>query len=314
MAKSLAQPLYIDDFVLVQQSCNSSYMEFDDLGIANFMEDMADLGYSPAQYARIWIHTHPEMAATPSQTDETTFAEKFSDSDWAVMAIISKTNDTYARYKVNSHISMCERIPWVVDWESAPELLRKTDMTALIKQWDDELFSKVQEKVWVRPKQEVPQYKQGDLQEYLTRMDKEYGTPSRNAKQHEFTDEERRNYRDSWEEEVNENWQQSPADFCSDPAEKQLLEEIDFFAASEGWVWDSPTGYYALEDGHPTEAERIEDWQLLLEAFVDDYQAELSELPLGFIERGRYPVGRLEAEANDATVAEVAKAILSSVE
>lgn len=93
--------LYVNDFILIKQECSSVTVEFDDDNVADFMMDMVEAGLKPEQFMRIWIHTHPNMSASPSLTDEKTFARVFGKCDWAVMAILSTSGDQYCRLQVN---------------------------------------------------------------------------------------------------------------------------------------------------------------------------------------------------------------------
>ena len=55
----------------------------------------ADRSNSP----RIWIHTHPGDSPHPSGTDEETFERCFGNTDWAVMFILARGGQTYARLR-----------------------------------------------------------------------------------------------------------------------------------------------------------------------------------------------------------------------
>ena len=65
--------LNIQDVVLVQQDCTETFVAFDDDAVARFFDDQVDLGRQPAQFGRIWIHTHPGSSAEPSHADLETF-------------------------------------------------------------------------------------------------------------------------------------------------------------------------------------------------------------------------------------------------
>ena len=66
--------LYVEDVQTVKQVCNVVNVQFDDEAVAQFFDAQVDAGRPPAQFARIWIHTHPEISAQPSGTDEETLA------------------------------------------------------------------------------------------------------------------------------------------------------------------------------------------------------------------------------------------------
>lgn len=87
----------IEDVELVTQECSPVEVRFEDAAVADFFEDQVDRGRRPEQFARVWIHTHPGQSAQPSGTDEETFARVFGATDWAVMAILARGGQTYAR-------------------------------------------------------------------------------------------------------------------------------------------------------------------------------------------------------------------------
>jgi proteasome lid subunit RPN8/RPN11 len=83
--------------VLIQQTCSSVSVAFDDHSVAEFFDQQVDLGRRPTEFARIWIHTHPGNSAEPSLTDEETLARVFGSTDWAVMFILARGGQTYCR-------------------------------------------------------------------------------------------------------------------------------------------------------------------------------------------------------------------------
>ncbi|QDT93581.1 hypothetical protein Pan161_52620 [Gimesia algae] len=93
--------LLVQDLQLVEQTCSLAHVAFDDEAVANFFDDQVDAGLRPEQFGRIWIHTHPGDCPLPSLTDEKTFARVFGRSDWAVMFILARTGQKYARLKFN---------------------------------------------------------------------------------------------------------------------------------------------------------------------------------------------------------------------
>lgn len=96
-------PLKITDLKLIKQTCSSATTRFDDDAYAEYLEDMAaERGGDGTYHDRIWWHTHPVMSANPSGVDESTFADALGKKPWAVMLILSKTNDRYARLRNRS--------------------------------------------------------------------------------------------------------------------------------------------------------------------------------------------------------------------
>ena len=91
--------LLIEDIRLVRQRCSSVTVQFDDAAVADFFDEMVDLGLPPERFARVWIHTHPGNSASPSGVDEETFVRSFGGSDWALMFILAQGGQTTARLR-----------------------------------------------------------------------------------------------------------------------------------------------------------------------------------------------------------------------
>jgi hypothetical protein len=89
--------LYVEDIQLVRQTCDMASVVFDDQSVADFFDRQVDAGIQPCQAGRIWTHTHPGSCPQPSMTDEETFARVFGRTDWAVMFILARAGQTYAR-------------------------------------------------------------------------------------------------------------------------------------------------------------------------------------------------------------------------
>jgi len=94
--------MYVEDICLVRQTCSWAHVTFDDDSVANFFDMQVDAGRQPAQFARIWLHTHPGGSARPSSTDEETFDRAFGHSDWALMFILACEGQSYARLRFNT--------------------------------------------------------------------------------------------------------------------------------------------------------------------------------------------------------------------
>ena len=52
-------PLLVTDVALVGQTCTMASVVFNDAAVADFFDRQVDLGLRPAQFGRIWVHTHP---------------------------------------------------------------------------------------------------------------------------------------------------------------------------------------------------------------------------------------------------------------
>tara|TARA_R110001599_G_scaffold118302_1_gene287450 strand:+ start:198 stop:923 length:726 start_codon:yes stop_codon:yes gene_type:complete len=128
--------LLVQDLQLVEQTCSLAHVAFDDEAVANFFDDQVDAGLRPEQFGRIWIHTHPGDCPLPSQTDEATFERVFGRSDWAVMFILARTGQTYARLKFNVGPSAEFEIPVKRDYS---QIFAGCDP----ERWEDEYLSRV---------------------------------------------------------------------------------------------------------------------------------------------------------------------------
>ncbi len=92
-------------------------MAFEDESVADFFDSQVDRGLKPEQFARIWVHTHPGDSPQPSMTDEDTFARVFGRSDWALMFILARGGQTYARLRFNVGPGGELEIPVDVDFD-----------------------------------------------------------------------------------------------------------------------------------------------------------------------------------------------------
>jgi proteasome lid subunit RPN8/RPN11 len=117
------QRLLVEDVQLVQQQCTGVTVEFDDQAIADFFDQQVDTGRQPAEFGRIWIHTHPGCSPFPSATDEATFARCFGRTDWAVMFILAASGHTYARLRLGhcpaGHLELPVQIDFSVPFPAA---------------------------------------------------------------------------------------------------------------------------------------------------------------------------------------------------
>jgi proteasome lid subunit RPN8/RPN11 len=115
-----ADPLYLDDVLLVRQRATSMTVAFDDTAVADLFDAMVDAGIPPGRFARVWLHTHPGASVVPSGTDEETFANVFGKCDWAVMAILGRTGRTSARLRFSAGPGGSIDLPTAVDWAAWP--------------------------------------------------------------------------------------------------------------------------------------------------------------------------------------------------
>jgi proteasome lid subunit RPN8/RPN11 len=108
--------LFVEDVQLVRQRCTSVSVVFDDGSVADYFDRQVEQGLRPDRFARIWWHTHPGRSAQPSSLDEETFERVFCRADWAVMFIVARDGDAYARLQLNTGPGGSLLIPVEVDF------------------------------------------------------------------------------------------------------------------------------------------------------------------------------------------------------
>ena len=116
--------LLVSDVQLVEQDSSCVSVAFDDLAVAEFFDQQVDQGLKPAQFARIWVHTHPGHCPLPSWIDEETFERVFGQTDWAVMFILARGGQTYCR--LEHHTSPAVSLELAVEVDYAARSLPAT--------------------------------------------------------------------------------------------------------------------------------------------------------------------------------------------
>ena len=109
-------PLLVEAIQLIDQKTSPIHVEFLDTSVADFFDAQVDAGRRPEQFARIWIHTHPGSSPQPSVTDEETFARVFGRTDWALMFILARGGQSYARLRFTAGPGAELVIPIVLDF------------------------------------------------------------------------------------------------------------------------------------------------------------------------------------------------------
>jgi proteasome lid subunit RPN8/RPN11 len=93
--------LCVEDVQLVRQRCTGASVAFDDQAVADFFDRQVDLGRPVSCFGRLWLHTHPGDSPQPSLIDEETFARVFGRTDWAIMFVLARHGQCYARLRFN---------------------------------------------------------------------------------------------------------------------------------------------------------------------------------------------------------------------
>lgn len=122
-------PLYVADFQTVGQHTSPDLCFLDDVEVADFTDRCVDQGLPPERFLRIWLHTHPGSCARPSPVDEETFYRVFGGCDWAVMFILSRFGETFARLSFNVGPAAMAKIPMAVDWSSWAKALAQPEQS-----------------------------------------------------------------------------------------------------------------------------------------------------------------------------------------
>ena len=131
-------PLYIQQFVTLEQTVSSVTVEFADAAVADHFDRCVDAGLKPERFARIWCHTHPGESPNPSGTDEQTFARVFGPCDWSVMFIVGRTGKTYARLAFAAGPTAHLLLPVSVDWAAWPQEVLAGELDEQMTQWEIE--------------------------------------------------------------------------------------------------------------------------------------------------------------------------------
>jgi len=142
-------PLYLDDILVVRQRCTPVTVAFDDEAVADLFDSMVDAGIPPGRFARVWLHTHPGASVEPSGTDEETFHRVFGGCDWAVMAILGRTGNTFARLTFNSGPGGSLNLPVQVDWSDWPATAHL--LAEQVTLWGQQYVERVESTSWGWP-------------------------------------------------------------------------------------------------------------------------------------------------------------------
>ena len=137
--------LHVDQLQTVLQGSTVTTVEFSDESVADHFDRCADEGIAPSHCGRIWIHTHPGASAEPSGVDEKTFARVFGPCDWALMFILSRTGQTYARLEIHAGPGATLELPVSVDWPAWSTLAQKPplDLPDQLRLWQHEYETNV---------------------------------------------------------------------------------------------------------------------------------------------------------------------------
>lgn len=140
----------IVDLLVPKQECSYATTDPDMADMEDLWDGLGD-GVQPWQYSSVWCHTHPHISANPSMTDEGTFEKMLG--PWAVMFILSKMGETYARLKATPNGGQCgpvvtQTLPVEVDWSEWPADAQDARLPELFASWAEEVKVKVTAKIF----------------------------------------------------------------------------------------------------------------------------------------------------------------------
>ncbi len=155
--------LLVEDIAFLQQVNTGASTLLDDEAVADYFDDQVDAGRKPHQFARIWLHTHPNWTGkktrrnrnivinndfyipSPSWIDENTIRQAFGSCDWAVMFIYSGGSTGYARLVMKKPVDGQIVLP--VEIQKKGKNPTKKDFAS----WQQEFRTNITEKVFVIP-------------------------------------------------------------------------------------------------------------------------------------------------------------------
>ena len=112
-------PNLVEDVYFPKQEVQSAYVDIDEDGFAEMVDELASKGLRPDQFMRIWIHTHPSgMGPNPSGRDNQCMDEAFSSPDWAIMMIVAKDGKTFAQMRVNKPFRIESLLDVMIDYKA----------------------------------------------------------------------------------------------------------------------------------------------------------------------------------------------------
>ena len=115
-----ADPLYLDDVLVVKQRASAASVAFDDGAVADLFDRMLDGGVPPARFARVWLHTTPGPPSTRAAPTRRPSPASSGACDWAVMAILGRTGRVSARLAFPAGPGGAVELASAVDWAAWP--------------------------------------------------------------------------------------------------------------------------------------------------------------------------------------------------
>jgi len=114
-------PLYMEEFHTIKQECTGSSVDIDDEDIGRYFDEQVNRGKQPKDFARIWIHTHPDGVTQPSGVDTNTQESGLGGASWTIMMVVVGEG-AIARIRVIpfGNYATEGEIPVRIDWTERP--------------------------------------------------------------------------------------------------------------------------------------------------------------------------------------------------
>jgi len=141
------EEIKIVDLVVVRQEVSPVHVNLDMNWWADYQVKLYEEGIEPWQ-GSCWLHTHPEGLDGPSRTDEETMEQSFGGWNFAMMLILTKDGQFYARVDFDHEFPTGAKGRLGLEgqvriaWEEVPE--RPVDQS-LLEQWEREFKERVGE-------------------------------------------------------------------------------------------------------------------------------------------------------------------------
>lgn len=114
--------LTVSDFVLLKQQVSYAHTILDKEELGKFYESLMDKGENPSDW-KVWIHSHANMAAVFSTTDDDTiksFDLEVPTDNWFLSIVVNHAGDLNARVDIFSplHVTL-DKLEWDISFEDA---------------------------------------------------------------------------------------------------------------------------------------------------------------------------------------------------
>lgn len=242
-------PLLIVGLHMPKQACTVASCSFDETGIGESVEELSKLGLHVSQYGRVWIHTHPGNSPNPSGKDEQTFSEDFKGKPFAVMMILAKGGQWYARAKWDgSNVPLLSReidvsVCWDCEFEGSDWLEWTNELSEKVTE-PAPVFSAIEDRKsawnsWQETREGHYKYQPQEPHEFT----KETKKKSAKGPHQDFASAEVFSEFDIWRERALERACQEEEyhllESVEEPEEPERLEEFVCLACFHKWVEDS---------------------------------------------------------------------------